>query len=145
VFLLLLCNDRQVLGPWVNGRALNVFTSAVIAVLVMLSIVLTAAVIFPSITSTAILTILVIGVALAVLAGIALLIGRRVRPAPAGIGPPPLDRRLRATWRMPPLALLTRPTLSTGRRLGLTVLRGYLVIAAGMVIVRVVQLALAGH
>ena len=33
VFLLLLCNDRQVLGPWVNGRALNIFTSAVIAVL----------------------------------------------------------------------------------------------------------------
>ncbi len=145
VFLLLLCNDRQVLGPWVNGRALNVFTSAVIAVLVMLSIVLTAAVIFPSITSTAILTILAIGTALAVLAGIALLVGRRVRPAPAGTDPPPLDRRLRATWRMPPLALLTRPTLSIGRRLGLTVLRGYLVIAAGMVIVRVVQLALAGH
>jgi hypothetical protein len=46
---------------------------------------------------------------------------------------------------MPPLALLTRPKLSTGRRLGLTVLRGYLVIAAGMVVVRVVQLALVGH
>ncbi|MBV9164451.1 MAG: divalent metal cation transporter [Pseudonocardiales bacterium] len=145
VFLLLLCNDRQVLGPWVNGRALNVFTTAVIAVLVMLSIVLTAAVVFPGITSTDILTIFVIGTVLAVLAGIVLLVGRRVRPAPVGTDLPPLDRRLRATWRMPPLALLARPTLSTGRRLGLTVLRSYLVIAAGMVIVRVVQLALAGH
>jgi hypothetical protein len=42
---------------------------------------------------------------------------------------------------MPPLALLARPTLSTGRRLGLMMLRGYLVVAVGMVIVRVVQLA----
>jgi len=46
---------------------------------------------------------------------------------------------------MPPLVLLTRPQLSTGRRLGLAVLRGYLVIAVGMVIVRVAQLALAGR
>ena len=57
----------------------------------------------------------------------------------------PVDREQRISWRMPPLALLTRPTMSTGRRLGLTVLRGYLVIAAGMVVVRIVQLALAQH
>ncbi len=50
VFLLLLCNDRAVLGPWVNGRWTNLFTGAVIAVLVMLSLVLTASVLFPSIT-----------------------------------------------------------------------------------------------
>src|SRR5579859_4055428 len=42
VFLLLLCNDREVLGPWVNRRGLNIFTSIVIAILVMMSIVLTA-------------------------------------------------------------------------------------------------------
>src|SRR5260370_39522530 len=50
VFLLLLCNDRAVLGPWVNGRATNLFTSAVVAVLVTLSVVLTASVLFPGIT-----------------------------------------------------------------------------------------------
>src|SRR5271165_920848 len=32
VFLLLLCNDKPVLGPWVNTRWLNAFTGAVIAV-----------------------------------------------------------------------------------------------------------------
>ena len=47
VFLLLLCNDKAVLGPWVNGRWLNLFTGAVIAVLVMLSVILTASVLFP--------------------------------------------------------------------------------------------------
>jgi hypothetical protein len=144
VFLLLLCNDRQVLGPWVNGMKMNIFTSAVIAVLVMLSIVLTAAVVFPSITSTAILTILGVGTGLAVLAGVYLVLRRGRLPEPTDTTAP-VDPQVRASWRMPPLALLTRPKLSTGRRLGLTVLRGYLIIAAGMVIVRVVQLALAGH
>jgi hypothetical protein len=55
-----------------------------------------------------------------------------------------VDPAQRATWRMPPLAELSRPTLSTGTRLGLTVLRGYLIIAVGLVVVRIVQLAL-GH
>ena len=31
VFLLLLCNDKAVLGPWRNGPWLNLFTGAVIA------------------------------------------------------------------------------------------------------------------
>ena len=31
VFLLMLCNDKAVLGPWVNGRATNAFAAAVIA------------------------------------------------------------------------------------------------------------------
>lgn len=144
VFLLLLCNDRQVLGPWVNAPKMNIFTSAVIAVLVMLSIVLTAAVLFPDITSTAILAILVGGSSLAVLTGMYLTLRGR-RHAEQIEAPAIMESQPRASWRMPPLALLTRPQLSTGRRLGLAVLRGYLVIAAAMVILRVVQLALAGH
>ena len=51
VFLLLLCNDKAVLGPWVNTRWLNLFTGGVIAVLLMLSIVLTASVMFPEAAS----------------------------------------------------------------------------------------------
>ncbi len=37
VYLLLLCNDREVLGPWVNGRRTNLFTGSVVTVLVALS------------------------------------------------------------------------------------------------------------
>jgi Mn2+/Fe2+ NRAMP family transporter len=33
VFLLLLCNDKAVLGPWTNSRWLNLFTGSVIVVL----------------------------------------------------------------------------------------------------------------
>ena len=39
VFLLLLCNDKAVLGPWVNSKKLNLFTGAVVWVLVMLVLV----------------------------------------------------------------------------------------------------------
>jgi len=142
VFLLLLCNDREVLGPWVNDRKRNVFTAAVIAVLVMLSLVLTASVVFPNISNAAILGILGGGTGLAVLAGVFLAVYRRLRPQAATTEAAPHDAEARASWRMPPLALLARPRLSAGRRLGLTVLRVYLVLAVGMVVVRVTQLAL---
>jgi Mn2+/Fe2+ NRAMP family transporter len=142
VFLLLLCNDAQVLGPWVNGRWLNLFTSVVIAILVMLSIVLTASVLFPNITAVTILLILGGGSALGITVGVVVLILRRRRPA---IEPAPrMDHAQRIRWRMPPLALLARPELSTGRRVGLTVLRVYLLLAMALVVVRVIQLAL-GH
>ena len=58
VFLLLLCNDKDVLGPWVNSRRLNVFTSSVIWVLVLLSIILTGSVLFPDITGPQIVSVL---------------------------------------------------------------------------------------
>ena len=142
VFLLLLCNDKAVLGPWVNGRALNIFTAAVIAILVILSIVLTASVLFPSIGSTAIIGILIGGGGISVVSGAGFLLYRTRRPAAPSADT--VDRRERPTWRMPPIALLSAPKLSGGRRLGLTVLRVYLLLAMVLVIVRVVQLA-AGH
>src|SRR6202041_3440542 len=58
VFPLLLCNDKAVLGPWVNGRWLNLFTGAVVWVLVMLSVILTAATAFPDVTGEMILAVL---------------------------------------------------------------------------------------
>ena len=142
VFLLLLCNDSQVLGPWVNGRATNIFTSSVIAALVILSLVLTAGVLFPNIGSAAIIGILIGGVVLFIASGLGLLVYRRLRPSMLPVER--VDRSRRASWRMPPLALLEVPKLSTGSRIGLTVLRTYLLIAMILVIVRVVQLAL-GH
>ena len=141
VFLLLLCNDRQVLGPWVNTRWTNLFTSIVIAVLVLLSIILTASVLFPDITGDIILAILEIGSGAFLAAGIAFALYRRRHPT-ASTGPQ-IHRSERPTWRMPPLALLAKPELSGVRRVGLTVLRGYLLVAMILVIVRITQLALS--
>jgi hypothetical protein len=45
---------------------------------------------------------------------------------------------------MPPLALLDRPVMSTGRKIGMSALRLYLAVAMILVIIRIVQLA-TGH
>ena len=141
VFLLLLCNDRHVLGPWVNGPGMNLFTSAVIAVLVILSLVLTSQVLFPHISSETIVRMLIVGDLLSALSGGVYVLYRRIRPVPIA---ETISRSEKATWRMPPLTLLAAPKLSIETRFGLLVLRTYLLIAMILVIVRVVQLAL-GH
>jgi len=139
VFLLLLCNDRQVLGPWVNGRWTNLFTGAVIAILVLLSVVLTASVLYPDITGETILVILGGGGATAlVVAGATLLFGKN-----AVVAEPVLDRALRPGWRMPPLTQLAPNRITGATRLWMIVLRGYLLVAVGMVLFRIVQLALS--
>ncbi|HEV7995566.1 MAG TPA: NRAMP family divalent metal transporter [Stellaceae bacterium] len=135
VFLLLLCNDAAVLGPWVNGRALNLFTGAVIAVLVMLSVILTASVLYPAMSGGAIIAILAGGS----LAAIAIWFGagafpRRGEPAAR------CDASMRNRWRMPPVASLAPRRLSARERIWLVVLRAYLLVAAGLVLVRIVTL-----
>ena len=145
VFLLLLCNDREVLGPWVNGRRTNAFTSAVIAVLITLSVVLTASVLFPAITAGQIVAIFVACGAVSVLACAWMLIRRRAgaSAASAAGASAAVDTALSDSWRMPPLSELSRPVVSRARKLGLTALRGYLAIAMVMVIVKVVMMAMA--
>jgi NRAMP (natural resistance-associated macrophage protein)-like metal ion transporter len=144
VFLLLLCNDKAVLGPWANTFKVNLFTGAVIAVLIMLSVILTASVLFPDITGNQILSVLGGGSILAVVATIVLLAWQRRRGVtPAAAPAVPVSERV--TWRMPPLSELPRPELTTLNLAFLTVLRGYLFIAGGLVLVRIAQLVAGGH
>ncbi|MCW2318596.1 NRAMP (natural resistance-associated macrophage protein)-like metal ion transporter [Rhodoblastus acidophilus] len=141
VFLLLLCNDKDVLGPWVNGRWLNVFTSAVIGVLVILSIILTASVMSPDATDEkAILAILGGGGALTLVGALAAFALRGKSEAAEKVDP-----ELRANWRMPPLHKLPPARLSRASRLWMLALRFYLVIAGGLVLHRIVTLALAAR
>ena len=149
VFLLLLCNDRAVLGPWVNGRAMNLFTGAVISVLVMLSLILTASVLFPDATNeTVIVGVLVGGSLVALVTAGALALLRR-RPCAAGLAVDPAagDRATlpRERWRMPPLDQLPLAKLSLPARVWMVVLRAYLVVAGGLVLMRIVGLALGGE
>ncbi len=58
VFLLLLCNDRQVLGPWVNKIRLNVLATVILAVLLMLSAILVVTTVFPHVDVTRLLIVL---------------------------------------------------------------------------------------
>src|SRR5690348_6756390 len=137
VFLLMLCNDRAVLGPWVNRRGTNIFTSVVITVLIALSAVLTTSVVFPGITGREILGI-ILGclTAAVVVGGWILLRSLRARSSVE------VDRRDRENWRTPPLNMLSKPVMSIGRKITLTVLGSYMAIAMVLVIVRIVQLAI---
>jgi Mn2+/Fe2+ NRAMP family transporter len=137
VFLLLLCNDKEVLGPWVNGRRTNLFTSTVLGVLVMLSVILTASVLFPNISAGQIVGIMVAFVVLGLAVGGYALANRGSARA--------IDRTGAEDWRMPPLAELGKAELSSGTRIGMGALRGYLVISALLVIVKVIELTLASH
>jgi len=143
VFLLLLCNDKAVLGPWVNTRWVNIFTAAVIAVLVMLSVVLTASVLFPSISEWQILGLLGGGSAL----GLALALGVKAYERHVGVSATdeqPVDLGLRDTWRMPALNQLAPARMTLLNKVWMLVLRGYLVIAAGLLLFKLFQLATAG-
>jgi len=141
VYLLLLCNDSEVLGPWVNRLRTNLFTGTVVTVLVALSVILTASVLDPGLTARQIVLILSGVIGAAVAGGACFAIGRlrsggRLEAAV-------IDRSDRENWRMPPLALLQRPRVPLGRKIGMTVLRSYLAVATILVAVKIVQLALA--
>jgi NRAMP (natural resistance-associated macrophage protein)-like metal ion transporter len=136
VFLLLLSNDKAVLGPWVNGRRTNAFTALVIAALVMLSVILTASVLFPSFGKTQIEWTLGIGGAASIVIALWTLLG----------GPSQGQSRshiAKSEWQMPPLEILPRAELTPMHRMWLIALRVYLVGAIILVVVRVAQIALS--
>ena len=143
VFLVLLCNDRAVLGPWVNKPWLNVMAAVIVGLLVMLSLILAATTLFP--TLDAITLAMVLGTILVVtLVGMGVVaLVQRIRK-----GPDPelaaLSRMEKQTWQMPPLAELTRPTWSVTRKVGMFTLRVYLLAAVILLVVKTVQLAI-GH
>jgi Mn2+/Fe2+ NRAMP family transporter len=135
VFLLLLCNDREVLGPWVNQRWLNALAALIVGVLVALSFILAATTLFPSLNATVLAEgcFSVLAVGLVVVAVIA----RRGGQAEAR----QWSKSDRRNWRMPPLAELARPTWSRTRQVGMYTLRVYLVVAAGLMVFKIAQLA----
>ena len=145
VFLLLLCNDKAVLGPWVNGRWTNAFSVAVVALLITLSLVLTASVAFPHITAGQIIMILAACGGVTLLAGTGLAVRGLLRGKSAtAAAVAASDRSGRENWRMPPLATLTAPPVSAARKLGMTGMWVYLLLTMVVVVVRIAQLAL-GH
>jgi len=140
VYLLLLCNDRDVLGPWVNGRRTNLFTGTVVVVLVALSVILTASVLDPGITARQIVIILASCCGAAAIGGLGVVAWRLHTGTLARV---PIDRAGRENWRMPQLALLKRPAVPLGRKIGMSILRSYLAVATILVAVKIIQLALA--
>ena len=129
VFLLLLCNDREVLGPWLNPRWLNILASFIIGVLLVLSGTLVVTTLFGHIDAAKVAIWIAAGLAAgAALAGAWFGLTRnRLPPVP----PHPraaMSQAERMNWRMPPLALLKPAEWSAARKVALLAMYGYLVI-----------------
>jgi NRAMP (natural resistance-associated macrophage protein)-like metal ion transporter len=141
LFLLMLSNDREVLGPWTNPPWLKALASVIVGVLMLLSLILTITTLFPKVDVTALASGggAVLALVLALMGAWALWSRRRHR-----VEVPYSQRGARVRreqWTMPPAALLSRPQLSRARHTALVVLGGYMLIALVMLIVRAVQLA----
>ena len=152
VFLLLLCNDEQVLGPWVNNRLTNLVTIVIVGILLILSVLLTASILFPALvaahlTPTRLLNVMIICAVLALLIGFGNLVMSRIRKISQPVAtqlPVRLQKPTRSEldhWRMPPLEQLRPLKVTLSTRIWMGVLRGYLVAAALLVICKVILIA----
>jgi Mn2+/Fe2+ NRAMP family transporter len=164
VFLVLLCNDRAVMGPWVNTFRQNALAWIIVWSLVVLSLLLTTVTFFPGLSTSTLVSGLGVGALLGLLGG-AVVFGvgwyaqRREAENTVPFGAldfdqveeldelPTLTRaerkafraKIRASWTTPALATLERPVMSPLRRAGLFTLRAYLVLAGVLVVVKIVQ------
>ena len=141
VFLLLLCNDGEVLGPWVNRPWLNVVAGVIVGVLLLLSGILMATTVFPDIDVVAVAGYLTLALVILAAAGfVTLRWTARRHPVPQPPQPPAgaVDR---TAWRMPPLTLLHPVTWSPGTRLGMIALRAYLIAGALLLVVKAIQVS----
>jgi Mn2+/Fe2+ NRAMP family transporter len=143
VFLLLLCNDAEVLGPWVNPPWLNALASVIVGVLVMLSGTLVATTLFTGLAAGGIViwlsAILVAGLAAAAVR-LRIVRARQGPRVPASAG---MSRAERNSWRMPPIALLKPVSWSAGTKLSVLLLRGYLVVSVALLVVAAIRLGTA--
>ena len=137
VFLILLCNDRDVLGPWVNRTWLNVVAVVIVAALLELSLILVVATLLPDLdVRTVVMVLSALLVVALVAGGLWMWYSQRGQPRA-----PSVPAYQRENWRMPPLALLNPPEWSAGRKVAILVLRAYLVVAVLLLLVKAVQLA----
>jgi NRAMP (natural resistance-associated macrophage protein)-like metal ion transporter len=138
VFLVLLCNDRAVLGPWVNKLWLNLVATFIVTVLLILSLILVVTTVIPTIDVTKLIIALSAFAALALAAG-----GAWIWLSQRGsVREPEVSRAERENWRMPALALLERPKWSPVRWIAMLTMAGYLVVAVALLVVKAVQLAI---
>jgi hypothetical protein len=126
-----------------------VVTAIIIGVLVLLSLILTASVVFPNMSGADIEAIFVAGAGLGLAVGAHIFVQSRLHRGGStaaaqsqGLAATKRPSR-RSNWRMPPLSILEPPIMSTQRKVGMLTLRGYLLFAFVLVIVKVVDVAIA--
>jgi Mn2+/Fe2+ NRAMP family transporter len=163
IFLILLANDKPVLGPWTNSTAQNWIGGLIVWVVTTFSLAPLVTTFYPDVTLKQ------CGYAFAactVLGLITAAIIWRLRPSrhrpdrlapdrlapdrlapdsnqrPAGMGRAQwraILRNRRAAWRTPRLDTLERPAFSAARRIGLLTLRGYMIFAIVIIAIKLIQ------
>jgi Mn2+/Fe2+ NRAMP family transporter len=132
IFVLLLANDREALGPWVNARWLNAIAVVIIAILVVLSVTMMVSTLFTSVNVVAMLEGLGSIVGLGVVIGLPIGLRRQGSRVTYDID--------RLDWRMPRVALLEQPKRSRARQWLLMANGTYLAVAGTLLVVRIIQL-----
>jgi len=135
-FLVLLCNDKELLGPWANSPWLNVLATLIVALLLQLSLVLTIGTIWSS-TNITLLTAITGTPVLIATVGVGIAQRKKAGRWRAN----PADLQERKEW-LTPADVLDHPLeRSRGRNLVLGAMRIYLVIAMVLMAVSLVKLA----
>ncbi len=133
VLLIILCNDKSLLGPLTNGRWLNASAIAAVAVVLALSTLLTITTALPH-----------LGVGDALLATGALLLAAGLALTSSHLrnrqSSPPEDELLtpwqRRTWSAPALELVRPASPTRPRVLALAILRFYILTIAGLLLLK---------
>ena len=136
MFLLILCNDSALLGPWINGRRLNIVGSLIVYILLLLSLILTITTVFPGLSLSVVME--VIG-GLTITGAIFAVIYRHfVGVNVASNNQIVIDRD---SWSAPSLTEAESFKWSPLTKLAMLSVRVYLVIAIVALVVKLVQLA----
>jgi Mn2+/Fe2+ NRAMP family transporter len=157
IFLILLANDKPVLGPWTNNTAQNWAGGVIVWVVTTFSLAPLVTTFFPGVTLTQCTYAFAVCTIIGLTAGMILWRLRPSRHQPVSLAPdsnrrPPgmsrpewreILRDRRVAWRTPRLDTLERPALSAARKVGLLTLRGYIVFAIVIMAIKLVQVTTA--
>jgi Mn2+/Fe2+ NRAMP family transporter len=159
VFLILLSNDKPILGPWTNGTARNWICGIIAWIVLTFSLAPIVTTFWPVITLTQSFTGLGVCAVLGVIAAFVLLRFRAAPEDPEALAADPAGnqrpstmsraewkevlRERRLAWRTPAIDTLERPALSMTRRIGLLSLRGYIIFAIVIMVIKLIQVTTA--
>jgi Mn2+/Fe2+ NRAMP family transporter len=159
VFLILLANDKPVLGPWTNSSGHNWVVGIIAWVILTFSLAPLVTTFWPVITLKQCFYGLAVCTVLGLAAAALLVRHRSSRNEPfvddpdANGRPPGMGRsewretlrERRTAWRTPPIDTLQRPVISMARKIGLLSLRGYIIFAVVIMVIKLVQFTTAHH
>ena len=135
-FLLLLCNDSELLGPWVNTPLWNVFGTLIVSILLELSLLLTVTAVDPKVNVGLLVTALTVAV---VVASLAVGVVHWNKYGSWTLKPEDYIRRI--TWKVNTSDLDKPARKSLARNLGLGLARIYILISAALMVLSFIQLA----